>query len=197
MAKHKQKNIHREPNGRHQRLGARVIRSDIEGTVLAQPHRRGCLDTLCADPLGSLVLKNRLKREIFYAAEAYARKVRRFYRLIGLRGYALRSVALDGLSSGTRSSPSAKPDPVAVLLAKHRLDRLERKLMACSRAGFFCLRAAAINGDTVPVEFEGETVKTLIQLAKETGFLAENQHPFSGAVTSVPDHPFLAGIQAS
>lgn len=81
----KRKVASREANGRIQRPSkaereaARLRAEQGErSTVLAQPHRLGNYDQLCASALGRHILDHRLRRELYDAGEEYAATTRRW-----------------------------------------------------------------------------------------------------------------------
>jgi hypothetical protein len=180
----KRKNGHREPNGQLQRAGRPAVRADIRAVALAQPHRRGNADQLCADAVGRLCIASGLRPEIYAAADAYRAQVRAFYRLIQLTGYTCQSMPLTGLTSrGKRRQAFSKPlDLEAFRRAVTWLDATEKHLLAVSRPGFFALRGALNNGGPVPPAAAAAVAAVLCRLAVETGFLPAYAHPFTGAM---------------
>jgi hypothetical protein len=67
-----------------EREAAEKAREQAEkATVLAQPHRRGDTDQRCESALGSFVIRNKLRSELYDAGQAYADLVRRWRLVIG------------------------------------------------------------------------------------------------------------------
>lgn len=137
--------------------GGRVIgeRPDqIVGTVLAQPHRRGDRDQLCASALGRACRRARLRRECYDAGEDYAALVRRWRAAKG----APSDLRLGGAGG-------EGPDQATV-------DRWRRTILECdgamareSREGWIAARAAMLDEIDVDMTWQEAFVCAMLGLA--------------------------------
>ena len=171
----------REPSGKLQRPtaaereAARLRREAGErATVLAQPHRRGNQDQLCASALGRHCLDHRLRRELFDAGEEYAETARRWRALKGV------PVGLQAIGAG--SGTEIADEAVKRLCA--RLESMRTAVTA--NGGVETLRAldrVALDHETLPGAIGFRVTGALITLAEELGLIARNAHPYLQART--------------
>lgn len=171
----------REPNGRLQRPSreereaARLRREAGErATVLAQPHRRGNYDQLCASALGRFILNHRtdgrgLRRELFEAGEEYAGTVRRWRASKGIPEPFLNSAR----GSGTGPSDEA-------------VERLEKRVTAmrsyvAKESGVQALKwldIIVLDDGEIPGAVGCHAVGALTALAEHLGMITVGAHPY-------------------
>lgn len=177
----KRKSGVREQSGRLQRPSkeereaARLRREAGErATVLAQPHRRGNLDQLCASALGRHVLDAGLRRELYDAGEEYAETVRRWRALKGV------PVGLSAIGAGTGGE-------IADETVRRICDRLFRMRQAITRDGganaLIAIDRVALDHEALPGAVGFRVTGALITLAVHLGLIAENEHPHRQART--------------
>jgi hypothetical protein len=171
----------REPNGRLQRPSkeereaARLRREAGErATVLAQPHRRGNYDQLCASSLGRHVLDHRLRRELYDAGEEYAETVRRWRAAKGV------PVGLSAIGVGSGRD-----------MADEAVKRLGIRLNAMRQAvttdggpqALIALDRVALDQETLPGAIGFRVTGALITLATHLGLIARDAHPYRAGPT--------------
>lgn len=171
----------REPSGKLQRPtaaereAARLRREAGErATVLAQPHRRGNYDQLCASALGRHVLDHGLRRELYDAGEEYAETARRWRALKGV------PVGLQAVGAGSGGEVA---DEAVIRLSK-RLDEMRKAIVA--NGGIETLRTferVALDHERVPGAIAFRVTGALITLAEDLGLIARNSHPYRQART--------------
>lgn len=138
--------------------GGRVIaeRADqIRGAVLAQPHRRGDMDQLCASALGRACRRAKLRRECYDAGEDYASLVRRWRAAKG----APSTLRLGGGAGGDG------PDQATI-------DRWRRNIVDCdaamareSREGWIAAKAAMLDEIDVDGTWQEAFICAMLGLA--------------------------------
>lgn len=172
----KRKSGVREPNGRLQRPSkeereaARLRREAGErATVLAQPHRRGNYDQLCASPLGRHVLDAGLRRELYDAGEEYAETVRRWRAIKGV------PVGLSNIGAGTGGEIA---DETVKRLCKRLQDMRQAIVTNGGPATLCALDRVALDHETVPGAIGFRVTGALITLAEHLGLVAVNSHPY-------------------
>lgn len=166
----------REPNGRLQRPSkeereaARLRREAGErATVLAQPHRRGNYDQLCASPLGRHVLDAGLRRELYDAGEEYAETVRRWRAIKGV------PVGLQAVGAGTGGDIA--DETVRRLCA--RLQAMRQAVTSDGGPAALCaLDRVALDHETLPGAIGFRVTGALMTLAEHLGLVARNTHPY-------------------
>ncbi len=177
----KRKSGVREASGRLQRPSkeereaARLRREAGErATVLAQPHRRGNYDQLCASALGRHVLDCGLRRELYDAGEEYAETVRRWRAIKGV------PVSLAAIGHGSGRD-------IADETVRRLCDRLNAMRQAVTRNGgahgLVALDRVVLDHDTLPGAIGFRVTGALITLAVHLGLIGENEHPYRQART--------------
>ncbi len=171
----------REPSGKVQRPtaaereAARLRREAGErATVLAQPHRRGNYDQLCATALGRHVLDHGLLRELYDAGEEYAQTTHRWRALKGVP-VGLQAV---GIGSGAEIADEA------VKRLSKRLDDMRKAVVA--NGGAETLRAldrVVLDHEWLPGAIAFRVTSALITLAEELGLISRNANPYLQART--------------
>jgi hypothetical protein len=155
----KRKNGHRQPNGKLKPPPAPARRDGERAIVLAQPHRRGFgLDQLAESPLGRLVLRRRLPRNVFYAALEWGSFVRKWQNARGIRI----EVHVPGVSDGR-----VLPDKVVWSWQK-RILRIESLLKKMSRSGFLAMRTLVVHEREIDRDDEQDAAQVLRRRAKLT-----------------------------
>lgn len=138
--------------------GGRVIgeRPDqIVGTVLAQPHRRGDRDQLCASALGRACRRAKLRRECYDAGEDYAATVRRWRAAKGCPTM----LRLGG------SSLSDGPDAATVARWRKTILECDSAMARECYAGWLAVKAAALDEIDVAAEWQEHFVIAMLALA--------------------------------
>ena len=148
----------REPTGRLKRLLAadrdRNITVD-QLIVLSQPHRLGDNEQLLESPLGRLVMRNKLRREMYDSGIEYGGLVREFYAAKGIP-----QPTSDGGGSG-RGVSEEKAQKL-----KEELHRLEGPLKRLSIFGFSALRSLTVHEREIHSLLEPSAISTLYLLAQ-------------------------------
>ncbi len=172
----KRKTGQREPNGRLQRPSkeereaARLCREAGErATVLAQPHRRGNYDQLCASALGRFVLNHKMRRELFEAGEEYAGTVRRWRAAKGIPEPFLNSARGNGVG----------PSDEAV----ERLEQRVTAMRSCvaRESGVQALKwldVVVLDDAEIPGAVGCHAVGSLTALAEHLGMIKAGSHPY-------------------
>ncbi len=166
----------REPNGRPQRpsaaerQAARLKREQGErATVLAQPHRRGNQDQLCASPLGRHVLDCRLRRELYDAGEEYTETTRRWRAAKGVPV----GLIVVGAGSGRELSDEV------VLRLQSRLNAMRKAVIdGAGESALSALDRVALDHETIPGAVGFRVTAALLILAEYLGLVPRNAHPY-------------------
>lgn len=167
----------RERNGRIQRptTVAQIEAAEAEqrrhemSVVLAQPHRRGDEDQLCASALGRFVKAHGLRRELYDAGEQYANLKRQWLAFFG----APMPDRLSGSGTGVTLATAQEWG--------RRLDALEIAVATAAPAGYGLavleyVRSMAVDGiDPAAGSPIGAIERGLLGLAIELGRIDKNQ----------------------
>lgn len=151
---------HRQPNGQLSRskavTGARSKIAEQENVVaLRQPHRRGDADQLRECPLGRLLLRRRLRRELYDAGIEYGKLIRRYF--------AAKGIPLATNEGDYQTGPGAPPSAIHDLEIK--VDLYERRLKAVSGVGLRAVQTLAVYEMEIAASNEPAAIAVLFELA--------------------------------
>lgn len=142
-------------------------------TVLAQPHRRGSRDQRCENALGRLVLRLKLRPELYDAGEEY--------RAIVARYRAARGVPI-GLRVVT---PGPTREDQDAALARARTDNLRRRIILCEHdlkadgiQALLTVRTLVLDGFDIGMDQDPYAVRGLKALAVSFGMLHPSADPY-------------------
>lgn len=166
----------REASGRPQRPSVadldemnRTERLKPMAVVLAQPHRLGSTDQLCASAVGRFILYHRLAREIYDAANDYLELVVR-WRVA--KGIPVRIRMHAGTGDGASSETVAG--------WTQQIARIELGIGQITKSGCVAMRRLILDDEDIIGQYEHETITALYQLAREYGRI-DRSHPFLAA----------------
>jgi hypothetical protein len=140
--------------------------------VLAQPHRRKNNDQLLECPLGRLILRHKLRREIYAAGLQYGHKVRQWQAVSGV---PVEIHASSGKSSGEG------PKAATVRRWGIEISRIDKALKEISVAGFSAVRMLAVFEREIVPDVEEAAVACLTELAIQLSMLRRVAPPFCTA----------------
>lgn len=172
----KRKVASREANGRIQRPSkaerdaARLRAEQGErSTVLAQPHRLGNYDQLCASALGRHVLDHRLRRELYDAGEEYAATTRRWR--------AAKGVPEPFITGGSGNGAGTTDEAVERL--EVRLAAMRKYIAAESgERALATLDRVALDDMAIPSALGFLVTGALMALAQHLGMASVGAHPY-------------------
>jgi hypothetical protein len=156
------------PNAAARGLDLQSLEDAEKSIVLAQPHRFGHnADQLCESPLGRLVMRWKLRRQIFDAAIEWGKFMRRW-------------LAIKGIPQEIHAGAGKGAWPSEKTVAEWELEvcRVDRALKKISISGFTAVSRLAIPEREIDPACESDAVAVLIELARQTSRLPRNSHPF-------------------
>jgi hypothetical protein len=153
----------RELNGRLRRASVTERDPEMLETlfVLRQPHRRGEIDQRIESPLGRLVLRHKLPRELYDAATEYAGMVRCFY---AAKMPAGATMGIPQLPGDDRHGLGAGVSQEKAVWLEKELRRLEVPLRRLDPVGFSALKTLCVHERDIAPEAEMATVVVLREL---------------------------------
>jgi hypothetical protein len=159
----KRKNGHRwangnlkQPNAAARHKNAQQLIDAEKSIVLAQPHRRGDKSQACESPLGRLVIKWKLRHEVFDAGLQYGRKVRLWQVHHGVQ------IEVHAPSVG---HSGAEIDAATMRRWDREITRIDTALKKTSIPGFNAVRMLAVAEREIAPGVEEAAVACLTELA--------------------------------
>ena len=152
-----------------ERAQAQQLADNVEKlVVLAQPHRRGDISQLTESPLGRLVLRGGLRRELYDSGIEYGGMVRRFYAAAGIP-----QPVRDG-----HPTTGAGVDPKAAVELRKALDSLERSMRGVSLDGYRAVRTLAVHEREIVATEWAAASAVLYEIAVYMRKLGRRDHPY-------------------